>query len=171
MTAGTPTRRLIVLRGNSGSGKSALATAIRALRPERTLALVGQDIIRRQILGAGDGVGHPAIGLVDLTARYALEHGYDVVVEGIFNAERYGEMLRRLVADHRGVTRCYLYDLTFEETLRRHATKDVAGEFGEAEMREWWRGFEPVEGLAESVIGADESLDAAARRIVCECWG
>ena len=43
------TTRLIVLRGNSASGRSAIAQAIRD-RYERGLAIVGRDNIRRTIL-------------------------------------------------------------------------------------------------------------------------
>ena len=143
---GRSSSRLIVIRGNSGSGKTTVAQQLRAGRPNNTLALVGQDNLRRTILGVRDYPGNPAIGLIDITARWALDQGLDVVVEGILYAENYGPMLRNLARDHRGVTSCYLYDLTFEETLRRHATKTDAT-FGEPEMRTWWHGHQPIDGL------------------------
>ena len=169
-SVGSATSRLVILRGNSGSGKSAVAAALRAARPNRTLTVVGQDHIRRTILGTGDDLGITAIGLTDLIARYALQNGFDVVVEGILNASRYGDMLNALRRDHRGVTRPYVYDLTFEETLRRHATKGIDG-FGAEEMQSWWRGFQPVDGLGEAVIGEDESLNDTVARILADCWG
>ena len=77
---------------------------------------------RRNVLGIGDDTGGHATGLVELTTRYLLGRGFDVVLEGILNAEWYGDVLRRLVVDHRGTTCCYLYDVSFDETVRRHAT-------------------------------------------------
>ena len=60
MTAVTPTgtsaTRLIVLRGNSGSGKSTVARAVRE-RYGRGCALVEQDYLRRIVLRELDGDG------------------------------------------------------------------------------------------------------------------
>lgn len=170
-TVGSPTTRLIVIRGNSGSGKSAVAAEIRASRPHGTVAIVGQDVVRRTILGTHDDVRRTAVGLIDLTARYALAHGFDVVLEGILNAEFYGDMLHRLTEDHAGVTRAYIYDLSFEETVRRHRTKAVAVDFGEPEMRTWWRGFQPIEAMREARIAENEALRHTAHRILEDCWG
>jgi hypothetical protein len=167
---GSRTTRLVVIRGSSGSGKSSVAAAIRAARPGRTVAIVGQDVLRRDVLGTGDDTGGHATGLVDLTARYLLGRGFDVVLEGILNAEWYGDVLRRLVDDHRGTTCCYLYDLSFDETVRRHATKPVAEVFGERELRTWWRGCQPVDGLRESRVTDADSLDATVSRVLADCW-
>lgn len=166
-TVGSTDTRLVILRGNSGSGKTTIAHRLRAQVPD--LAIVSQDVIRREILRAPDVAGNPSIGLIDLVARYALDQGQHVVVEGILNAPRYGAMLRSLVADHRGVSRAYVMDVPFEETVRRHATKAKANEFGEAEMRAWWHGLQLVDGLEESVIDAATSADAAAARLLSEC--
>lgn len=119
---GSERTRLIIIRGNSGTGKSTLAAAIRAARP-RGVAIVGHDQLRREILHVRDYPGTPAAGYVDLSARYALDCGLHTVVEGILHDEIYGDLLRQLIDDHLGISRCYRYDVTFEETLRRHATK------------------------------------------------
>lgn len=168
-SGGWPSTRLILIRGNSGCGKSAVAAGVRAARPPRTVAVVGQDVIRRTVLGA-EGSSADAVGLLDLTARYALAAGRDVVVEGILNADHHVDMLRRLAADHRGVTRSYVYDLSFEETVRRHASKPAAANFGEDEMRAWWYGFQPVDGLGEAVLGPDCTLDETVRRVLVHSW-
>ena len=167
---GSPSSRLIVIRGSSGSGKSSVAAAIRASRPDRTVAVVGQDVMRREVLGTGDDLAGHATGLIDLTTRYALSRGFDVILEGVLNADWYSETLLRLVDDHRGTSRCYLYDLPFEETVRRHASKTVADSFGEAEMRKWWRGCQPVDGLDEALVTETETLDSTVRRVLRDCW-
>jgi predicted kinase len=167
---GSPSSRLIVIRGSSGSGKSSVAAAIRASRPDRTVAVVGQDVMRREVLGTGDDVDGHATALIDLTTRFALARGFDVVLEGILNADWYRETLLRLMDDHRGASRCYLYDLSFEETVRRHATKPVSDSFGVAELRKWWRGCQRVEGLDEAIVTDTETLDSTVARVISDCW-
>lgn len=161
---GTSFSRLIVLRGNSASGKSAAALGLRQ-RFGRGLAIVGQDNIRRDILQERDRPGGANIDLIDLTARFALERGFQVIVEGIMNRVRYGEMLARLCADHRGKTSCFYFDVSFEETLRRHQSKPQAGEYGEAEMRQWFHPHDLLLDLQETIIPESFSLDEAIELI------
>lgn len=167
--AGTPDTRLVVLRGNSGSGKSSVAAALQRRRRRGEVAVVSQDVVRRQVLWARDTPGNPSIGLIDLTARYVLDAGISVVVEGILHPDRYADMLAQLVRDHRGQTRTYFWDLRFEETLRRHATRAKTAEFGEADMRDWWYGAARIPVLHEETIGPEWSMDAAVRCIEADC--
>ncbi|MFF1907296.1 AAA family ATPase [Kitasatospora sp. NPDC058218] len=156
---------LIVLRGNSGSGKSSIAAALRA-RYGRGLALVGQDNLRRTVLRERDTDGAAAIGLIDTVARYALDHGFHVVVEGILSAARYGPMLGRLAADHRGRTRLYYLDVDLVETLNRHALRPQATEFTSEEMTGWYVGGDLLPGGVERVIGQDSTLEQSVDRIL-----
>ena len=82
MVLGSDRTQLIVLRGNSGAGKS---TAARALREAygHGVAWVSQDLIRRTILREADQPGGVNIGLIDQVTRYSLDHGYHVVLDGI----------------------------------------------------------------------------------------
>ena len=161
---GSPDTRLVVLRGNSGSGKSTVARALQRERP-RDLAWVSQDLLRREVLRARDVAGATAVDLVDATARFALDRGLHVVVDGILNSWKYGAMLRCLVRDHVGASTAYLWDVPLEETVRRHATKPVADDFGEAELREWYHPRHLVPGLDEVVLGPEVTAEAALARI------
>lgn len=165
MKVGTEQTRLVVLRGNSASGKSTVAAAIRD-RFGRGLALVGQDNLRRVVLRERDRPGASNIGLIDTVARYALDAGYHVVVEGILHADHYGAMLGRLRADHRGPTHGYYLDVPFQETLARHATKPHADEYGERELRDWYRPLDLLPDGNETVIGADSALEATVDRVM-----
>lgn len=169
MTAtGTSDTRLILLRGNSASGKSSLARSIRAARP-RGIAIVGQDQLRREILNAREEPGNPTIGYIDLSARYALDQGLHTIIEGILYADIYRTMLTRLLADHRGITRCYRYEIPFQETVRRHASKPEAAAYGPEAMRPWWRDSDPLPGVDEQPIGPELSLADATARILADC--
>ncbi|MFD5555164.1 kinase [Streptomyces sp. NPDC127068] len=161
----TSAPRLIVLRGNSASGKSSVAEGLRA-RFGRGLALVGQDNLRRTVLREPDRPHAPNIGLIDLTVRYALDAGYHVVLEGILYADHYGDMIAALHADHRGRTHAYYLDVPFGETLTRHATKPEALAYGEAEMRDWYRPLDLLPGGIEALVDADSSLDQTVDRVL-----
>ncbi|MDT0569036.1 kinase [Streptomyces sp. DSM 3412] len=164
---GTEETRLVVLRGNSASGKSSVAAGLRE-RFGRGLALVGQDNLRRTVLREHDRPGAANIGLIDLTARYALDAGFHVVVEGILYADRYGDMLARLRADHRGPTHAYYLDVPFEETLVRHATKPIADVVDATWLRDWYRPHDLLPGGVETVIGADSALGETVDRIMTD---
>ncbi|MGW0944787.1 kinase [Streptomyces sp. NPDC002623] len=164
---GTRETRLIVLRGNSASGKSSVAAGLRD-RFGRGLALVAQDNLRRVVLREHDRPGAANIGLIDAVARYSLDAGYHVVLEGILYADRYGAMLARLRADHRGPTHGYYLHVPFAETLVRHATKPYADEVGEADLRDWYRHLDLLPDGAETVIGADSTLTQTVDRIMLD---
>src|SRR5262252_7900317 len=138
MTVGTDQTRLIVLRGNSGSGKSAVATALRSSCNCR-IAWVSQDLIRRTILQEKDRPGGANVGLIHQVARYSLDRGYHVVLDGTLRADRYEQMLASLRHDHAGPSFFYYLDVSFAETLRRHSNRPQAAEFGSAEMQSWFR--------------------------------
>ncbi|MGI8747739.1 MAG: AAA family ATPase, partial [Deinococcus sp.] len=126
---GTSQTRLLMLRGNSGSGKSSVARAVR-LAAGRGVAWVEQDYLRRTLLREHDVPGGLNIALIEQTVRFALDHGYHVILEGILYSGHYGEMLTGLCRAHRGQNFAYYFDLPFDETVRRHQTRPQAHEFG-----------------------------------------
>jgi len=128
--------KLIIIRGNSGSGKSTVATKLRHAMGYKTM-LIPQDIIRREIVRVADEVNNPAIQLIQDIAIYGNRLGYDVIIEGILHTNKYAEMLQELsgLFDE---TYAYYFDISFDETLKRHQTKDKKTEFGRDEMKAWW---------------------------------
>lgn len=59
----------------------------------------------------------------------------------------------------------YYFDLPFEETLRRHQTKPNCKEFGEVEMRRWWREKDFSDVLSEVRICAEKDLESIVEDI------
>ena len=160
--------RLIVIRGNSASGKSSVASAIREKHGHRDLSIVSQDTLRRVVLRERDVPGGANIGLIDLTTRYAISCGFHVIVEGILRADHYGDMLTALIGDHPGRAFAYFLDVPFDETLRRHATKAAAAAYGEAEMRGWYRGLDLLPGGIEQIIPAGSALEDTVRKVMTD---
>ncbi|WP_211896990.1 kinase [Saccharopolyspora erythraea] len=141
------------------------------VRLGRTCALVQQDVMRRVVLRERDVPGGANVGLISTVARYALDHGYHAIVEGIMSAERYGGMLRRLAEDHRGRTWFYYLDVSFAESLRRHATRPQAAEFGPGDMRGWYRPRDLLGVAGEHLIPQESALPDTCTRILAEAFG
>ncbi|WP_307802097.1 AAA family ATPase [Actinomadura violacea] len=156
---------LVVLRGNSGSGKSSVAREVRLRYGHRDLAIVSQDVVRRQILREKDVPGGANIDLLDTIARWSLHRGYHVLLEGILDSGRYGAMLETLVRDHTGPAFMYYLDIPLAETLRRHDTRPQRHEFSAQDMTSWYRAHDLLPGAGETVIKADQSLDATVAQI------
>ncbi len=167
MPVGSDHTRLIVLRGNSGSGKSTVAMTLRGAYG-RGLAWVSQDLIRRTVLMEKDRPGAPNIGLIDQVTRYALDHGYHVVLDGILDAGHYEPMLAGLGRDHRGRSWFYYLDVSLEETLRRHGTRPQAAEFGPDDMRRWYRAGDLLASVRECVIEETSTLQQTVGRILAD---
>lgn len=168
MAVGSERTRLIVLRGNSGSGKSTVAQALREAYGGRGVAWVTQDLIRRIILKEKDVLGGVNIGLIDQIARHALDQDYHAVLDGIFYADRYEDMLARLAQDHRGLTRFYYLDVSLDETIRRHAARPQAADFSPADMRQWYRARDLLGSVEERMITQTSTLQDTVSVILAE---
>jgi predicted kinase len=167
VSVGSDQTRLIVVRGNSGSGKSTVARQLREAYG-RGVAWVSQDLIRRTILTEKDRPGGANIGLIDLVARYSLDNGYHVVLDGIFYADRYETMLAGLARDHLGVSRFYYLDVSLDETFRRHATRPLAAEVTPDQMRDWYRPRDLLGGTCERIIPETSALAQTTALILAD---
>lgn len=156
--------RLYVIRGNSGAGKTTLAHALRAALEPPTM-VIEQDHFRRIVLKEKADAGSDAVELIRRVAEFGLHRGYTIIVEGILGSEKYGPMLVELMSRADRAAAFYL-DVSFEETLRRHATKEKAAEFGEPEMREWWRDQDLLGVAGETVVGETLTLDHAVELLL-----
>ena len=84
---------LILLRGNSSSGKTTVAWALQR-RLGRSMLLLSQDAIRREMLYASDGPDTPAIPLLSHLLEYGATHCPAVILEGILTAQWYAPVFR-----------------------------------------------------------------------------
>lgn len=148
----TDSHPLIILRGNSGCGKTSTARLLQRQLGYGTM-LVSQDVVRREMLRVKDSESNPALQLIYDLCMYGNKVGYTVILEGILSNKKYGAMLRRLLNDFQGEKLIYYFDISFEETVRRHATKPNAHEFGESEMRQWWKDQDVLGMPGEQRIG------------------
>jgi adenylate kinase family enzyme len=150
---------LVVIRGNSGSGKTTTAHEVRR-RYGRGCALVEQDYLRRIVLREHDpgGPGALAPGFIAATVRQLLDLGSHVVLEGIMHRERYAGVLERLIGEHSGPSHVYYFDVPFDETVRRNASRG----FTVDDLRGWWAPDDRLGLPGERVLTAPGVEDAVS---------
>ncbi|MBC7764458.1 kinase [Microbacteriaceae bacterium] len=161
------TQRLIILRGNSGSGKSTIAKELQLKLGHGTM-LIPQDVIRREILRVEDKTDNPSGELISMIATYGNKIGYDVIIEGIFSNEKYRAMLLDLIEKFSGRSYVYYFDISFSETVKRHQNKANSNEFGEKAMREWWKEKDYLGTQNEIIITDDMSKDQILKNILAD---
>ena len=157
-------KKLIILRGNSGSGKSTIAKELQKQFGNNTM-LISQDMIRREVLKVKDGENTLAIPLMKNLLTYGKEHSEIVILEGIMYADWYRPLFELAIQLYDTRIYAYYFDLPFEETLKRHQTKPNSNDFGEEEMRRWWREKDYSALLNEISITCDKDKESIVREI------
>lgn len=157
----------MVIRGNSGSGKTAVARAVRAAYG-RGAALIEQDYLRRVILREHDETASTGIApeFIAQAAGFAVANGYHVILEGILHSGRYGDALRRLITVHSGPSYVYYLDVSLAETLRRHAGRAQAAEFGPEFLRDWYVHRDLLGTPGEVIVDESSSLDETVAQVL-----
>lgn len=155
---------LIILRGNSGSGKSSVAKALQRKFGRNTL-VISRDIIRREMLWVCDGEDTLALPLLTELLRYGNAHCKYIILEGILNADWYRPLFELAIEIFKDKIFAYYYDIPFEETLKRHETRDKKFEFGEKEMRKWWNEKDFIGIIPEKVLKQEISFEEAVNII------
>ena len=154
---------LVIIRGNSGSGKTSLAKKLQEYYGRKTL-LISQDIVRRDMLKEKVKPGNLSISLTEMIARYGYERDLLVIVEGFYETDIYGQMLEKLHTLFYPKVLSYYYDLTFEETVRRHQTRNKKADFSPADMKCWWKECDFL-GWEKAIFTDQVSLEDAFQEI------
>ncbi len=151
---------LLVIRGNSASGKTTAARETRR-RFGRGAALVEQDYFRRVVLREHGGTGTDAVapGFIDMCVRHLLGSGYHVIVEGILHTGSYGPMPQKLIADHPGPSCAFYLDVGFEETIRRHHNRAEPIPVTAEQMLDWYTERDVLGVDGEHVIAETATLE------------
>ncbi len=157
--------KLIILRGNSGSGKTTVAKALQKRFGFHTM-LISHDMIRMQMLNVWgkDGIEKSQPLMIELV-KYGKEHSNVTIVEGVLDSKEYSSLFqvcKTLFADN---VYAYYYDLPFEETLRRYDTKPNRMDFGETDMRRWWREKDCLSIIPETILTQEITFEQAVEKI------
>lgn len=158
---------LIVLRGPSGSGKSTIAKKIRdhELTQGRKMAYVEQDYFRRTLLKERDVLGGYNAELIKTVTILLLQEGYNVVLEGIFDRDRYGKMFQDIIVSHPSKNFFFYFDISLGETIKRHDTKPNKHEFDELEIKAWYKAKNFLDCVREEIISERSELEETVEYI------
>lgn len=149
---------LIIIRGNSGSGKTSVSKRLQEKLGNNTM-LISQDVVRREILKVKDGKNTPALKLLIEMIRYGKNNCDYVILEGILNSNWYRPLFEEAISEYKENIFAYYYDLPFEETLARHQSKSNSNDFGEEAMRRWWVEKDYIKIIPEITLTSELSLD------------
>ncbi len=141
-----------------------MATAI-IYKFGRNTLLISQDTVRREMLKVLDGADNSAIELLKELLRYGHANNQVTILEGILRTDWYSELFELANQLYGDDILAFYYDVSFEETLKRHQTKPNCHEFSEKEMRSWWRNKDYSDLLDEITITADESINEIVGKV------
>lgn len=91
---------IVLIRGNSASGKSTVAKALQLVLPNTML--ISQDEIRRNMLRESDRDGSDTMRVIELLVAPAKEMNRLVILDGIFRQDTYGDWLVQLFETYSG---------------------------------------------------------------------
>lgn len=158
--------KLIILRGNSGSGKSTVALAL-AKDSARKIAIIDADHYRQDMLFPKPIEKDTLAALMSQNVLYLLEYGYTVIWDSIFYAnDRNKAYLGKFLTElHPRDNFIFNFDVSFEETARRHHMRSKSNDFSTEDMKAW---YHPVERLGydfEYLVPEGNTLEQTARFI------
>jgi predicted kinase len=167
------TRHLIIIRGNSGSGKTTVAKALRDemrnIYGKGTTMIVSQDVIRIDILDVKDTSDNESIELIHNICEYGLTNGKNVILDGILDRWKYGDMLAGLSESWGEGVLCYYYDIPREITLERHDIRPQKDVFTKEAMRDWYNADNKLNLPNERVFDEHITVGEAVARIIADC--
>ncbi len=155
--------KFIFLRGPSGSGKSTTAEYI-IKHSTRNIFVVEQDYFQNHVTRNGSSRALRKKMMIN-TCLMAFENDHDVILEGILSVDNYSDMFEEIIRNHPKENYSFYYDIPFDETVRRHATRYKAAHFGQDEMKEWYHFASPMGHSDETVISQAMSIDEIIKMI------
>ena len=157
--------KLIIIRGNSGSGKTTVAKALQKKFGPNTM-LISHDMVRMEILNvrSKEGVIRSLPLMIELI-KYGRQNSEVTILEGILPAEDYNALFETALIEYGNDIHAFYYDIPFEETLVRHGTKPNRNDFGEADMRRWWKENDRLPMIAETTISKEKSIHETVEMI------
>ena len=163
--------KFIILRGPSGSGKSTVSKLLFESASNK-IALIEQDYYRFVFKPAGGGSKPNSDAIHEMIKQNvitALNHGYDVILEGILSVKSYNEILDSIFSVHPQSNFMYYFDISFEETIRRHGTRpDKMQEFSAEDMREWYPASHRSNHTLENIIPESYTVDDTLKKILTD---
>ena len=139
---------IVMIRGNSASGKSTVAKSLQLALPNTML--ISQDEIRRNMLRESDRDGADTMCTIELLVATAKKMNRLVILDGIFRRDTYGDWLVELFEKYRGAA--WYLNASLATTKVRHASRMQSKEFGDEELDAWYRPHDTIDELNEYLV-------------------
>ncbi|MCS9996077.1 kinase [Weissella confusa] len=153
---------IVLIRGNSASGKSTVAKALQLVLPNTML--ISQDEIRRNMLRESDRDGSDTMRVIELLVAAAKEMNRLVILDGIFRQDTYGDWLVQLFETYSG-TAWYL-NTSLATTKVRHAGRAQSKDFGDEHLEAWYRPHDTIDALNEYLVPETWTQDDTVKSIL-----
>lgn len=153
--------KLIIIRGNSGSGKTSLAKNLQHRFGFNTM-VISQDVVRREMLWVKDGPGTLALPLMIELLKYGHKNSEVAILEGILDADINDELFITAKKLYNDNIYAFYYDIPFEETVSRHQTRAKKHSFGAEDMKRWWKEKDFLQNISEEIFSEEITLEQAS---------
>lgn len=156
--------KLIIIRGPSASGKTKISKELYD-RSNRPTLLVSEDRVRK-MFNDWRQPGHTvAKELATREVLFGLGNRYDVIYEGILNIKTRSTQFDIFLDDHPKENYFFYFDVSWEETVRRHQTRPENAEFDAETMKTWWEYASPTGHISEIVIPETSTQEETIKTI------
>jgi hypothetical protein len=88
----------------------------------------------------------------------SLESGYDVILDGIFHLRVYSDFFTELFDTHSKDNYAFYFDVSLDETLRRHQTRPQQEKFDADAMKQWFTDASPLGRDIEYTVSESSTL-------------
>lgn len=145
--------------------KASVAKALQRKFGSNTM-LLSHNMVRIEILHVWgqEGIIKSEPFMINLL-KYGKANSEITILEGVLPAKEYNKLFETAVEEYGQNIFAYYYDLPFEETLARHSTKPNRNDFGESDMRRWWKERDFLPMILEKVLDKDVSFEDAIEMI------
>lgn len=136
----------ILIRGNSGSGKTVLANYLQKQFGYQRCLLLHEDVLRLDLLHVKEKVAAPTASLIDSLVMWGRQYYPIIILEGILPKKIYGPTLTKKIHEFGAGAFVYYLDISFAQTIKNNNKK--GNPFPLATLQKWW--------LEEDTLGGNE---------------
>ena len=126
----------ILIRGNSGSGKTVLANYLQNHFGYQRCLLLHEDLLRLDILHVKEKEAAPTASLIELMIDWGKQYYPIIILEGILPKRIYGTALTKIIHEFGAGAFVYYLDVPFAQTVKHNEEKEKP--FSLANLEKWW---------------------------------
>jgi len=136
----------ILIRGNSGSGKTVLANYLQKQFGYQRCLLLHEDVLRLDLLHVKERAAAPTASLIDSLVMWGRQYYPIIILEGILPKKIYDPTLTKLIHEFGTGAFVYYLDISFAQTVKHNDKKK--NPFSLETLQKWW--------LKEDTLGGNE---------------